>query len=318
MSFAERFLRYPGLFPARLAGEPWGDAGTVVEAPGGPYRITDLDPAGAAAVAVHFRGASHAPRSEAADEGPGAVTCRVLRMAREEFLPIDTRGWELTLDLEREGDSLRIAGLGLVARLEWRPRLTLALWTDSVDPARLPGTVENVLRVAVAHRLAEEGGALLHAAAVAGAGGAAAFLGRSGAGKTTLARLCLEEGLTVLGDDLVAVVWRDGAPWLQPLPFGGDLRPEPPLPAAAPLAGLYRLAHGQDHAVADLGHGQALATLLACSPYVNRDPLAADRLLEGLARLLESVPVRLLTFARRPGVWTALAGETAALPGSRP
>jgi len=308
MSFGERFLRYPGLFPARLAGEPWGDAELLVEAPGGPYRLTDLDAAGAAAAADHFRGSTRPP-------GPGgepqAVRCRVLRMAPEEFLPVDTRGWELTLDLDREAEALRVAGLGLVARLEWRPRLALAIWTDSAGAERLPGTIENVLRVAVAYRLAEEGGALLHAAGAADAGGAAAFLGRSGAGKTTLARLCRAEGKTVLGDDLVALVWRDGAPWLQPLPFAGDLRPEPPLPRPEPLVALYRLAQGPEHAVADLGRGQGLATLVACSPYVNRDPLAADRLLEGLARLVESVPVRLFSFARRPGVWTALAAEAA-------
>ena len=311
MSFGERFLRYPDLFPGRLAGEPWGAGELVLEAAGGPYLLSDLDTAAAEQLAAHFPGSCRAARPGGE---PAAVRLRVLRLASEEFLPLDTRGWELTLDLDREPLALRIAGLGVMARLEWRPGLAGAVWTDAVGTGHLPGTIENVLRVAVAYRLADAGGALLHAAAVADGGLGAAFLGRSGAGKSTLARLCLAEGKTVLGDDLVAVAWRDGAPWLEPLPFGGDLRLPAPLPPAVRLRGLYRLVQGEEHAVHALGRGEALATLVACSPYVNRDPLAADALMSNLAMLLHSVPVRRLTFARRSGVWAAAMAEANATP----
>ena len=54
---------------------------------------------------------------------------QVFRVAREEFHEIDTRGWEYDLDLEPGESSLRIAGLRLLARLEWRPELTGGLWT---------------------------------------------------------------------------------------------------------------------------------------------------------------------------------------------
>ena len=179
---------------------------------------------------------------------------------------------------------------------------------------RNKGWVSLVLGLPVLVAYLGRPGALLHAAAVADGGLGAAFLGRSGAGKSTLARLCLAEGRTVLGDDLVAVAWRDGAPWLEPLPFGGDLRLPAPLPPAVRLRGLYRLAQGEEHAVAALGRGEALATLVACAPYVNRDPLAADALMSNLAMLLHSVPVRRLTFARRSGVWAAAMAEANATP----
>jgi hypothetical protein len=72
------------------------------------------------------------------------------------------------------------------------------------------------------------------------------------------------------------------------------------------LRAIYRLAQGPGHTVAPLGRGAALAALVACSPYVNRDPVAAGDVLEGLARLVDSVPVQQLTFAPRPGVRAAL------------
>ena len=303
MSFGERFLRQAELFPARLAGDSWGAGELLLAAPGGPYLLTDLDAPALAALRDHFGAFC---RSRRPGE-PAAVTCRVLRVGPEEFLSVDTRGWELTLDFDREPQALRLAGPGLMARLEWRPELAAAVWADAGDRERLPGIVENVLRVLVAYRLADQGGALLHAAGVADGGdGVHVFIGHSGAGKTTLARLSQKAGKTVLSDDLVAISWREGSPIAEPLPFAGDLRPAAPLPAALPVRGLYRLVQGEAHRLADLGRAPALATLVACAPFVNRDPLAAEKVLSGLAKLLESVPMRLLTFARRPGVWAAL------------
>jgi hypothetical protein len=93
---------------------------------------------------------------------------------------------------------------------------------------------------------AATGAHVLHAAAVAGrdGGGAALFLGRSRAGKSTLAHAAWRAGHEVLGDDVVAVDAARGA--VQALPAPLRLRPDalgadPPglggLPPAAVLAG---------------------------------------------------------------------------------
>ena len=42
MSFGAGFLHNPDLFPARPAGEPWGDRELVLDLPGGPYRFSGL------------------------------------------------------------------------------------------------------------------------------------------------------------------------------------------------------------------------------------------------------------------------------------
>lgn len=99
-------------------------------------------------------------------------------------------------------------------------RLDLDLWADAdrrrflvrcAPGRRVDGAVERALRFVVATRLPAAGGLLLHAAAGLGAGGAVAFAGPSGEGKSTVARMIRREAL--LGDDTVAVR-RDGREWV--------------------------------------------------------------------------------------------------------
>jgi hypothetical protein len=61
------------------------------------------------------------------------------------------------------------------------------------------------LRAPLHWSLSEPGRHLVHAGAVAGAGGAVLVAGRSGSGKSTLALCCVEAGLGYLGDDYVLV-----------------------------------------------------------------------------------------------------------------
>ena len=59
--------------------------------------------------------------------------------------------------------------------------------------------------------LQQRGMATFHAAAVRTAAGAALLLGRSGDGKSSLAAALVERGYALVGDDVTAVVLRDGA-----------------------------------------------------------------------------------------------------------
>lgn len=298
MSFGERFLRHPDLFPARTAGEPWGAAEIVLDLPGGPYRVSGLRAAQEEALQRRFAGFI--------TEAKGGVSVRVLRVAAAEFRSFDLRGWEFTLDLDGSADALRIAGLDLMARIEWRPDAAAALWSPAAEGDAFSGACENLLRVLVAYRLLQMGGALLHSAAVADDSGALLFLGPSGAGKTTLTRLALGEGRSVLSDDLNAVVPGPRGPVVVPVPFAGDFRASPG--SAKPLCGLLRLRHGERHTAEPLGRAATLASLLACAPYVNQDAHRLDALMAVCAGLTDAVPARLLSFAQREGVWDALTG----------
>jgi hypothetical protein len=342
MSFGARFLRHPERFPERPRGDAWGNRELRLDLPGGPYQLLGLSarqeegvlatfpaarglapqPAAASPVASDPAGAVPGGAVPAAAMGAGdaPIPIQLLRCAPDEFLPVDVRGWDYGLDFDWAPAAVKMAGLGLQGRLDWRPgRLGLAgaLWTHEDGGERFPGVFENFLRVLVAYRLLELGGAVLHSAGVVKDGAAFLFLGRSGAGKTTAARLSLARGAEVLSDDLNALVIggaRGGACGgaggvvVLKLPFTGDLGERRALRPPVPLGGLLRLAQDSTDALAPLSRAETLACLLACAPFVNVDPHRRERLEQVLLALAAAAAPRAFTlrFSLSGGFWSIL------------
>jgi hypothetical protein len=88
------------------------------------------------------------------------------------------------------------------------------------------------------------------------------FVGHSGAGKTTLARL-LEQagGITLLSDDRIILRATANGPWLYGTPWHGEAALASP--AGGPLAGVYFLQHGPCNEFRALSRGAAAAALFA-------------------------------------------------------
>lgn len=304
--FGAGFLVNPDLVPARRSGETWGTREILLMLPGGPYRFTGLNSAQEEAVRHRFGAYCAAASRRAPAESVDSV---LFRASEDDFRTFDVRGWEYGLDLDATPDSLRLAGLRLVGRIDWRPALLGALWTpDSGGQPSFAGIFENFLRVLTAYRLQELGGAVLHCAGIATLDGARArlFLGRSGAGKSTLSRLGQERGATVLSDDLNALMPGAAGPVVEKLPFTGDYGDTRTPSAPLPLAGLYRLEKSADDDLRPLSRAEAVACLLACSPYVNADPHRRDGLLANFLHLRP--PAWLLRFSLGGAFWPILDG----------
>jgi hypothetical protein len=302
MSFGERFLALPDLFPARHAGEPWGKAEATLALAGGPYLWSHLAPAQAEELAARF-GPVAAPAA-----GGGGVEVRVFRAAQSDFLEIDLAGWHHELDLDYGPAWIRVAGRCFMARIELEPTVRAALWTSLAEGVRWVELAENLSRLLVAYRLLAGGGVVLHSAGVVDDSGAWVFFGRSGAGKTTLSRLAQARGRRILSDDLNALE-RDGSQIrVSRIPFAGDLAAEPRGPETHALRGLCRLEQASANAVRSLPAGEAVASLLACAPFVNHDPHRLGALTEALAQLVELAPTRVLAFALDGDFWPALEG----------
>lgn len=300
MSFGSGFLRYPDLFPGRRSGEPWGDRSLALDVSGGPYLFRGVSEAQEEAVRKRFGTLCR----EAAGEG---VPSAVFRAPAADFLEIDTRGWEYSLEMDHGPDSVRLAGLRLMARLDWTPSLAGGLWTPEAAGEEFSSIFENYLRVLTAYRLLETGGAVLHSAGVTDGRAAFLLLGPSGAGKTTSSRLCLERGATVLSDDLNAVRLSPGeGPSVVKLPFTGDLGERSGGPESVPLRALLKLIQGPEDRLRPLSPAAALASLVAAAPFVNRDLCRREALLEILEKLARAVPAYELTFTREGDVWGIL------------
>lgn len=295
MSFGQTFLRNPDLFPARHAGEPWGDRELVLDLPGGPYGFSGLSADQEETALARFGDLRVASEP--------AITTSLFRAATEDFLEIDTRGWEYGLDFDFGPSSVRLAGLDLTGRLDWRPGLRGAIWTPAGAGDRFPGIFENFCRVLVAYRLHELGGAVIHGAAAVDGGEALLFAGRSGAGKSTVSRMAMERGLTILSDDLNALL---PGGILAGLPFTGDLD-KADSRSRYPLRAVLRLEKDTEDRLRPLRRAETAACLLACSPYVNADPNRHAALLSTLLDLMEGIPAYSLRFSLTGGMWGILA-----------
>ncbi|MFO0679905.1 MAG: hypothetical protein U0169_25500 [Polyangiaceae bacterium] len=304
MTFAARFLVSPDLFPARNAGEPWGTASIVIGLPGGPYRIDGLSSAQHHALAERFR-------PVLVDDDAGSLVTRTFRYPEAEFTKFDKTGWEYTLDVDRRGPSIALAGIDFVARLSGHPPGEGALFVcvdgTAPDLRRYLGAVENSLRVAVALRAVGSRAVVLHSAALVKNGRAHLFVGHSGAGKSTLSRFGHAEGARVLSDDMNFLrVTTEGA-FLERLPFTGDFHVPTASPEAFPLAGVYRLEQAAEDGLRPLGRAETLGLLASSAPFINEDPFRSGDLMDTLADVAAAVEGHALAFTRSGAFWKLLA-----------
>jgi hypothetical protein len=291
--FGSSFLTDPDAFPVSVEGRLWGDRERVLDLPGGPFVISGLSAPQAALVDREYASViMPEPRSR-----NDTVQTSVYRATSSLLREVDYEGWTYTLDLDSTEDRLRLAAMQFAALVPWNRGAAAGVWT-SVEDRWFQGVIENYLRVVVAHRLLLRGGLLLHSAGVVVDGSAVLFVGASGAGKSTLARKAFEAGNAVLSDDLNAVVDLSAAPTVSQLPFTGDLRDQSTVEGTIPVGGLFVLNKGSDVGRDELSRAEAVASIVATAPFVNRGGHNLQRLVDSATGLAERVPVARLTTAR--------------------
>ena len=305
MAFGETFLTQPDLFPARQSGEQWGRERVVIRVAGNEFICEGLSPIQADAVRARFGDLC----ADEAAEPQSAVVLHVYRAAATDFIGGED-DWEYAFDLDYAPTAVMFAGFHFMGRLDWLPQLQAAVWTSEDRLMVANAIFENVLRVVAAYRLLDGGGVLLHSAAVADDRGAYVFFGPSGAGKSTISRLGHATGRAVLSDDMNALrVTPDGV-MVEQLPFAGDFgHAGTSATGSYPVRNLCTLEKGLDPQLKPLASAPAIAALLGCAPFVNRNPYRFDALVAKLEALSASLPVQALTFAPDNRCWELLRHE---------
>jgi len=149
-------------------------------------------------------------------------------------------------------------------------------------------------QAAVLNRMSRLGVIVVHAGAVSFDGQGLLFCGRSGAGKTTLSRLCRSAGATLLNDDRQFVWCDDRGAWMTPTPWHGS---EPEINhRTVPLRAILQLQHAGSIALTPLAGAPAAARLLGntVAPFYFADGM--ERVLHICDRLVERVPSYRLDF----------------------
>lgn len=122
------------------------------------------------------------------------------------------------------------------------------------------------------------------------------FVGVSGAGKTTTARLWEGEAAGIVSDDRVIVREEEGTLWMYGTPWHGEA--ELSLATRVPLAEVYLLVQAPANAIRPLPPAVAVARLFGCTfpPFYDEEALSFT--VGFLDHLTSRVPVRELHFTR--------------------
>ncbi len=184
--------------------------------------------------------------------------------------------------------------------------------TPAVDEAevaclRSPYAVDSFLRTLMALYLPHHGGVMLHASAVRHEGQGYVFAGRSGTGKSTVARL-LANIAEVLSDELVAVRQMPEGWQVFGTPFWGDFA-RAGANLSAPLQGIYLLQHARQHRLEKLSRRDALTAILQCSLQFAEGAQVAEWMLNVDSALARDVPVYRLHFLPDMGFWEVVTQE---------
>lgn len=149
-------------------------------------------------------------------------------------------------------------------------------------------------QVATLNALAPHGVCVVHAGAVEFDGQALLFCGRSGAGKTTLSRLCRDHGATLLNDDRQFLFIKNEIAYVAPTPWHGS---EPEINnRTIPLRAILHLDQAPHNALTPICGALAVARLLGntVAPYYRAD--AMELVLALLDQLTRLVPSKTLAF----------------------
>jgi hypothetical protein len=127
------------------------------------------------------------------------------------------------------------------------------------------------------------------------------FAGRSGAGKSTVARILSGEA-EVLSDELVALRRLPGGWYAYGTPFWGDFA-RAGVNLSAPLRAICLLQHAKEPRLERLSRRDALTGVLQCSLQFAEGPQVAEWMLNVVSALVQDVAVHRLRFPPSIEFW---------------
>lgn len=163
--------------------------------------------------------------------------------------------------------------------------------------------LDSLLRMFLSWALLPEDGFLLHAASVVQDGKGYVFVGRSGAGKSTVASLSPKGN--VLTDEISLIKRVNGEWHAFGTPFWGEFRADGSN-VSVPLAGIFRLIQSPENSISALRPTELLKALLPCVLFFSSESADHRRLLHILAGACREIAGYNLKFQKNRSFWEVL------------
>jgi len=166
---------------------------------------------------------------------------------------------------------------------------------QDVDPLGYP--LNQVLWILL---LSQRRGVLFHACGMDDDGKGYLFLGNSGDGKSTTAKLWSDQGMAVLNDDRIIVREKNGELWMYGTPWHGDFKRHSC--RGLPVRKLFFLNHGEKNSARPKSGAEAVSMLLtrSFSPFWDHQGMTLT--IELCRRLAGQIPCYELAFLPDPGM----------------
>ncbi len=235
------------------------------------------------------------------DEKPDLVIKLQEGAAQPDSIPIEIQS------VERRGSLLKMQADFASLDLDFDSCLGCATVITGSD-AQLRNAIDNLMRFLVSQLLLERRAVLLHAAGVAiEDGGAILFVGPNGAGKSTIARLSLESGYGILGDDLIVVEPETRTCYATP--FMGELQIIGAVQVAT-IRSIFLIEQAGQHQVLPIASAEAVGALVAQAQplgFVDR-----GRIPDLIGWVSPLAPIcRRLRFRKDSGFWEVILSSSA-------
>jgi hypothetical protein len=163
--------------------------------------------------------------------------------------------------------------------------------------------LDSLLRMYMSWALLPQEGFLLHAASVTRNGKAYIFVGRSGAGKSTVASLSPRG--SVLTDE-ISLIRRASGQWHAfGTPFWGEFKADGSN-TSAPIAGIFRLIQARENRIEPLRPSEFLKALLPCVLFFSSKVTDHEHLLQILAGACQEISGFNLHFRKNRSFWEVL------------
>jgi len=211
--------------------------------------------------------------------------------------PLDTvEEFDIAFDYREQDFTVR--GLRFCAEVSLAPVITTHIRVLHSAGVFTEFILENIMRILVAYRAADQGGLLLHSACFTDGQKTWLLFGHSGAGKSTCSDFASQAGMQVLSDDM-NVIFPAADGWkVRRVPFSGTSKGEYSGPPEVALTNICHLRQSDTNRLQALSAATGVSLLLASAAFANEDPWRTGRLLKNCKDLLQYVAVQALYFRR--------------------